>query len=848
MAEGLMQIKLRNALMTSAATLGVAAWGSVAVAHEATVEVQPLAEPSGDLQLAAAGQGGDEATEFAAAPADTATDAPAEADASDDGAIVVTAQKRAENVQDVPISIAAFSGDTLERNNVVNLEGLTTVTPNLSVARGAQTSYVRLAVRGIGAASNTTVEPSVAVFLDGAYVPRVGAVISSMLDMDSVEVLRGPQGTLFGRNASVGAVSFHTARPRYDDFSGEVTGEAGNGGRFKLTGVLNVPIGDNAAFRFAGSQQWFDGYWHNNLDGKQVGGTDDTIVRGSFRTDLGPVEWIVRADYSKISGDGATNIDFDRTSVSDAQWNFFSGFLGAPDTDVSDRNMNQYLTADVQDEQWGLNSTLSWDIGGGSTVRMINNYRDWNNEQLDGDVIFTPTPILSRSGLFDSKGQNHELQFISPTGQWLDGRLDLVAGLYYFHEKYSQGENLHINSQFCNKLVPNSQAPAPAPIGVTLRMVCNSQLTAAGGVQIPNATVQEVSQTVDSYAAYAQANYHLNDQFFVTVGGRFSKDEKEGAYDQFTNPFLATQRAAEHETLPDISDSRFTYRLGLNYEPNDDILLFASYSTGYKSAGYNSGAGAPALTGPTRVFGRETTENWEMGAKTTWWDRRLTANLTFYRMDINGFQDRAFDGQSFTVRNAGNLRHQGFEFDTTVKPVSGLSLFGSVAYLDSEFTDYPNAAGLPGCAAAPAICTNAGLGRTQDLAGKPTTFAPKWSGRVGFDWTGDIGSRGMTYDLNSNLSFVSDQFGGLVNDANPQTIIDGYALLGARATLNGPDDGWSLSLFASNLLNKQYEAGNLYQFLGASLGLVNGVFPGSTAVRRLHADPRTYGISGTVRF
>ena len=789
------------------------------------------------------------------APAADAAEPVAEANAGDDTEIVVTAQKRSENVQDVPISIAAFSGDTLEKNNVVNIEGLAKVTPNLSVAKGAQTSYVRLAIRGIGAASNTTVEPSVAVFLDGAYVPRVGAVISSMLDMESVEVLRGPQGTLFGRNASVGAVSFHTARPKFGDFSGEVTGEIGNGDRYKLTGFVNVPVGENSAFRIAGSQQWFKGYWNNRLDDEQVGGTDDSILRGSFRTEVGPIEWIFRADYAKISGDGATNIDFDRSSVSDAQWNFFSAFLGAPDTDLNDNDMNQFLTADVDDEQWGVNSTLSWDIGGGSTVRLINNYRDWENEQLDGDVIFTPTPILSRTGLFDSKSQNHELQFISPTEQWLDGRLDLVAGLYYFHEKYKQGENLHMNAQFCNKLVP---VTGPAPGFAPLRAICNAQLTAAGG-QIENVTVQEVHQTVDSYAAYAQANVHITDNFFATVGGRFSKDKKEGSYDQVTNPFLATVRAAETLTLPDIDDSKFTYRLGLNWEPNEDMLVFGTYSTGYKSAGYNSGAGAPSLTTVAgqfrperRVFDRETTENWELGAKTSWLDRKLTANLTFYRMNISGFQDRAFDGTSFTVRNAGNLRHQGFEFDTTVKPVRNLSLFANIAYLDSEFTDYPNAAGLPGCAPTaagiPPVCVNAGLGATQDLDGQEATFAPKWSGRVGFDWTGDIGSGGMSYNLTSNLSFVSEQFGGLVNDANPQTIIDGYALLGARATLNGADDRWSVSLFGNNLLDKQYEAGNLYQFLGASLGLNNGVFPGSTAVRRLHADPRTYGVAATFRF
>ena len=789
----------------------------------------------------------DQAAPATDAAATATTAAPAES--SDDTEIVVTAQKRAENVQDVPISISAFSGDSLERNNVVNVEGLAKVTPNLSVAKGAQTSYVRLAIRGIGAASNTTVEPSVAVFLDGAYVPRVGAVISSMLDMESVEVLRGPQGTLFGRNASVGAVSFHTAQPKFGDAFGEMTGEIGNGNRYRAYGFINVPVGEKSAFRIAASQQWFKGYWRNEFDDKQVGGTDDSIIRGSFRTEVGPVEWVFRADYAQVSGDGATNIDFDRSSVSDAQWTFFSTFLGAPDTDLNDNKLNQYLTANVDDDQWGLNSTLSWDVGGGSTVRLINNYRNWQNEQLDGDVIFTPSKILSRTGLFDSKSQNHELQFISPTRQWLDGRLDLVAGLYYFHEKYQQGERLHMNSQFCKI------APAPA------KPACNAFLAANGGTK-EDATIQDVHQTTDSYAAYAQANFHFNDQLFATFGGRFSKDEKDGSYDQQTNPLLANVRALETLTLPDVDDSRFTYRLGLNYEPNEDLLFFGTFSTGYKSAGYNSGAGAPSLTTignppvvvtpDRRVFDRETTENWELGAKTSWLDRKLILNLTFYRMNIKGFQDRAFDGTSFTVRNAGNLRHQGFEFDAVAKPVRNLSLFANLAYLDSEFTDYPNAAGLPGCAPSaagvvPPVCVAAGLGATQDLEGNPATFAPKWNGRVGFDWSGEFGG-GWGWDLTSNLSFVSKQFGGLVNDANPQTIIGGYALLGARATLNGPGDRWSVSLFGNNLLDKQYEAGNLYQFLGANLGLNNGVFPGSTAVRRLHADPRTYGISGTFRF
>ena len=181
--------------------------------------------------------------------------------------------------------------------------------------------------------------------------------------------------------------------------------------------------------------------------------------------------------------------------------------------------MNQFLTADVDDEQWGVNSTLSWDIGGGSTIRLINNYRDWDNEQLDGDVIFTPTPIVSRTGTFDSKSQNHELQFISPAEKWLDGRLDLVAGLYYFHEKYRQGERLHMNAQFCNKLVP-AGARSVGPF-------CNAFLDRQWRHRTRPSRM--CTRTVDSYAAYAQANFHFTDKFFATVGGRYSKDKKEGS-------------------------------------------------------------------------------------------------------------------------------------------------------------------------------------------------------------------------------------------------------------------------------------------------------------------------------
>ena len=312
-----------------------------------------------------------------------------------------------------------------------------------------------------------------------------------------------------------------------------------------------------------------------------------------------------------------------------------------------------------------------------------------------------------------------------------------------------------------------------------------------------------------------------------------------------SSPFTQTIRAPEVLDYPGLSESRFTYRVSLNYKPADDVMLFANHSTGYKSGGYNSGGGVPSLStfdpqgnliSTRRVFDRETVKNYEFGAKTSWLDRALTANITFFRMDIAGFQDRAFDGVSFVVRNAGNLRQQGFELDLKLAPSDRFSLSGSLAYLDSEFTDFKTASALPG------------FGGTQDLTGKPNSFSPAWSGNVAVDWNGDVGSSGWTWAANANVSFVSDQYVGTVNDANPQSIADGYALLGARLTLSGPDDRWSLAIFGSNLTNTHYRPLAVDQPLGGALGLNNGAFPGSTANRIMANEPRTYGVSAKVQF
>lgn len=767
----------------------------------------------------------------ASATAAHAQGAAPEAEDTSGGEIIVTAQKRAQSVQDVPISIVAVSGENLTEANVLTVLDLGQVAPNFQSVRSSNTGSTRLGIRGVGSLANTLIEPSVAVFLDGVYVPRSGSILGAFLDIDSVEVLRGPQGTLFGRNASVGALSLRAAQPK-NEFSGEVAAEVGSFDRYRLQGHVNVPLSDNVAVRLAGMAQWFGGPWVNRLDGENYGGSDDFSLRGTIKAELGNLEWIVRADYTKLKGDGVANFDFDPASVSPARLDFLrANFNGGADINLSDRVMNQFMATGLVDENWGIASEASLDIGG-STLRMINSYRVWTNDQLDGDIIYLPVSLASRRSLFDSKSHNHELQFISPEREWLGGAFDMVAGLYYFEEDFGLSEELNLGSSFCGVLVPAGPG----------RTACSNFVTATGGRA---ATDQDVFQNVKSFAVYGQGNIHLADALTLTLGGRWTSDRKEGTYSQVSSPFTQTLRANERLTFPGIEEDRFTYRASLNYTPSDDVLFFANVSTGYKSGGYNSGGGTPSLSvvdangnlvSTRRLFDRETVTNYELGAKTSWFDRLLTANATLFRMDIDGFQDRAFDGVSFIVRNAGALRQQGLELDLRLAPSRDFSVSGSVAYLDSEFTDFANASALPGTPG------------TQDLTGQPNTFSPRWSGNVAVDWGADIGSSGMRLNVNSNLFFTSSQFVGTVNDANPQSRAPAYALLGGRIALDGPDGRWTVALFARNLLDKAYRPLSVYQPLGGALGLSNTVFPGSTANRVMAGEPRAFGASATFRF
>ena len=683
---------------------------------------------------------------------------------------------------------------------------------------------MRLTIRGVGASSNSAIDPSIGTFLDGVYVPRPGSLFGALNDIESAEVLRGPQGTLFGRNATVGGVLLRSVSPN-DTFGGNAELQFGNYGQRQVAGALNLPVGDRLAFRLAGLRDERDGYAVNEYDNSEFADSKATALRLGMAWDVTEsLNWTLKYDASELGGDGKAELEIDPstlTAASRARLLLITGGNPPDLDDAFDRRSNQRILGGLDDDQWGVTSNLSWDLDSGYTVRLLSGYRSWENHQVESDVLFMPADFITRTGRYTSDSQSHELQFISPVDELFGGRFDYVAGLYYFQEDYFIGEQLGLGTDFC-RLVPAASRPACVASG-----------------NKATATVLEFDQDAENLAAYAQGNVGLTDTIDLVLGARWTKDDKTGSFVQrVNNPFGGLLRAPETVDLA-LDDDEFTYRVGLNWTPNSDLLVFGSFATGYKSGGFNSGGGN-AVLGQRRLFDKETSENYEVGAKWTFAEGRAHLNGTVFLMDLGDFQDRAFDGQSFNVINAGSIRNQGVEIDASYSPLDWLSLYASVGYLDAEFAEYDNASCLP----YPALVANC----TQDLEGATPVFAPEWQGSAGFQLQGDLGLADMGYLFRTDVSYMDDINVNQINDNNPQGVQSAYTLVSARfSLLFGSDRQFAVSLFGDNLTDEDYFTATVAQPFDNLLGLRDPVSLG-TVMRGQVAEPRTYGVSFKVSF
>lgn len=730
--------------------------------------------------------------------------------------VIVTAQKRTENIQEVPISITAFSGEFLEENGIQRVSQVAHITPNFSIAGSTQPSNSRIQIRGIGAAGNNAIEPSVGVFIDGVYYPRPGSTIGLLKDISSFEVLRGPQGTLFGRNTVAGAMNITTRNPSQET-EGAIELGYGAYDLYEVGGSFNAALSDSVAGRIAFMHADRDGYGDNLLTGEEYGARDDLVVRGKLQFEVSDqLSVLVTADHAKINAEGIGSEVLNATSNPVFEARNAALYGASPVTDDSyDWKVNQVVNDDHEDEQSGVSVDINYEFANGTQLRSITAARTWEATYTDGDVNIARELIPGTTD-YDNETLSQELQLTSPGGE----TVDWLAGVYYYEEEYDIDLVRDAGEAFC--------APTIAAIaGPQFGAIC------LAGPQ-EGATTNAFTQELESLAVFGQATWNVNDALSTTLGLRWTDDEKDGDYVAVVNNLAAGLFAANENAVGmERNDSKTTWFGNVSWNASDDLMLFATASTGYKSGGFNSQSGGSVPLGDRRIFSPEETTNYELGVKSTLLDGTMTANATLYRMDIDDFQDRAFDGLSFVVLNAGEVRQQGIEVDINWVPIEPLRIVAGMGYLDSEYLSFRTAPGLPG-------------GPPQDLTGERRNFSPEWQTSVTADWTQPLGN-GLQWFVGTSWSWLDEQNVGTSSNNDPQAMQDAYSIVNARLGLRSAAGDWEIALFGNNLTEEDFCQTIFDQAFGAPIGAVNPV--NNTSVMRCNLGaPTTWALRGSYRF
>jgi iron complex outermembrane receptor protein len=731
--------------------------------------------------------------------------------------VVVTAQKRTQPIQQVPISVAAYSGNFLDRTGAGTLEDVSRLSPGFAIANGSQQTNSIISIRGIGSVGNNAIEPSVGVFIDGVYYPRAGSVIGQLLDIESVEVLRGPQGTLFGRNTPVGALNITTRTPT-PVTSGLLQAGLGDDDAVELAGIINGGLGRTAAGRLAIRYAGSDGPWHNMLDERNFGARDDVSARA--RLSFNPsarLSMLMTVDYAHIDASGGA-IEVLNASVGpafDARLNALYGST-ATTADPHDGRINQVHEDALDDEQGGVSFDLRYQIGSRLQLRSISAWRDWRADALES-AIRVPADILPRFTYFDTRTVSQELQLLSPGGE----QFDWMTGLFLYKEDYAIEQGFDAGQDFCMPTVEFL-------FGTDEAQECL-------GYPQQRFVVSNFNQDLGSIALFGQGTWRINEQLTSTLGLRWTRDRKRADFVQVTtNPYASLLRANEEAPGMRQDDSQATWFANLSWSPARHLLLFATAATGYKSGGFNSEGAEVALGSARREFFPESSTNFELGLKSTLLAGRMTANLAAFRTDLEDFQDRAFDGISFRVLNVGKLRQQGLEADLRWRVARPLSLAAGATYLDSRYLSFPAAPPLPGAT------------QPQDLTGARKTISPKWRFAADADLTLPLATD-LQWFVGAGVQYTSAQNIGLISNDNPQTVQQSYALLQARAGVQPVSGHWDLTLFGTNLSGKGYCLAMGEQPFGTVLGAVDAANSGAVQ-RCILGAPRSWRLRLSWRF
>jgi iron complex outermembrane recepter protein len=723
--------------------------------------------------------------------------------------VVVTAQKRAGNLQDTPIAISAVTGDAIEKLNIDDIGAIAAANPSLVYSEAG--GEAQLYIRGIGSnIFNIGADQSVATHIDGVYTGRANMGLTQFLDIDRVEILRGPQGTLYGRNATGGAINIISRAPT-DEFEGYVSGLVGSFDRIDVRGAVSGPITENLSGRLAVRRLKDDGYTED-LDpqgGDKVDDNDLAALRGSLRWKSDALTATLIAEHSEFQNGNTSIFPIDNTGLAES--------LGAkPNRDIHKTYNN---TPSFHEwETGGVTGILDWTLTDTTNLNLTVGYRDWDSDFLfntDGTEIEITRTTLS----YESEQLSAELRLSGESGwgRWL-------VGAYWFDEdKYG-----------ALGLVRSGFTP-PA-------------------VLVPRSFIFRADGTGEATALFGQVDFKLADTWTLSAGLRYS-DEKKGDFLRqstllpdnellglFTpNPIPDATPASTRRVTR--SWDAWTPRVGLEFRPSDDRLFYLTYSEGFKSGGFND------LSVVNPPFDPELVDSIEVGAKTEWLGGRLRANASAFYYDYTDLQVSVFASvgsitTTFTT-NAAEATVQGLELDLVAKVTESLDIAASLAVLDATYDRFVTPYG--SCTAVnvalDARCAGrVGLPRLIDAAGNRLNNAPEFKGSVSATYRFDLSGggsislqgaahhQGRVYFLPANTTVMSQS---------------SYTLVDARIGYENESGDLAVGAFVKNLADEDYFH-NIVQFTSTS-DARKDVFAIGNALG-YPAAGRQWGVEVTYRF
>jgi len=756
-------------------------------------------------------------TQSYAADADTPPPAPAgkpAANSSQLETVTVTTRRREESSQDVPTPMSVVSGQTLETQRVYRIQDLQQLVPSVNVAyMHARQSSV--SIRGLGNnPASDGLEGSVGLYIDNVYLGRPGMAVFDLMDIEQLEVLRGPQGTLFGKNTTAGVINISTRAPTFTP-ERSIETSVGEDGYFQTKGTISGPLNDELAGRFSAYRTRSDGDIKNEYNGHDLNGGS----RDGFRAQLlfKPNEdfnlrWI--GDYNEEDSSAGTRVLYN-TGPTINGVNLYqsrANAVGATLVNGSHRKVNLDNDQHVTVHQGGTSVEANWTLPSDFTLTSISSYRFWNFTPANDDGLNVAATYNAGVSVED-KQYSQEFRLASPKGEFFD----YVVGAYYF------------GSDLDNKSFAYYGPQADIWNGTPRGALANIGSVGNGHIK------------TDSFALFAQGTWHLTERLDFTAGVRGTYEEKNAWVTRdapvggaTVSGAAATARrgrtgAYDSGDLNQYSSSP-SGLLNLSYRITDDLLGYATLSHGEKSGGVNLAVGsAPTAGADSLLIGTERANNAELGFKSTLWDRRLQLNANVFWTQVNAYQTNAYDDVNRVqyLTNAGSVRSRGVEFESTVIPLRGLTLNFNGSYNDVSYLSYKDAPCPPEVSQAP------GAPASCDLSGHQVVGASKWIGNANGKYEWNL-ANGLQPYVTGSYAFRSKAVGTVEDSDYGQ--IPSYAVVNLSTGLRGDfnQGQWDVSLWLKNAFDKTY-----YTTLWTG---GNGGYEG------LLGTPRTLGVTGRYDF